>query len=305
MSSPKITLIALLAMTLVIIRCGDAAGGKGNKPKTSEAYIIKETVATGDSGMTRLAGIKRVNELDILCQHWEVGGTEGANSPELLYDEAQQLITPGLDIFTDSSYVANPRGHLTIGTWRIKQAGKELSLVLTGADKKEKTWHIHELNSRSLRLVTTDDAGKTLYLNLSSDGLIHKNRLNDPFHPVNNQWRIKPVQPESDSALMARVKQCVKFYALFYRDNIKRQKDKINFAGLPLIFQWYSRGIGLPDWDDISDSWLNCFYDKEQARKGYDILRKLIVNYEFTWPKGAPDWRMETENVLEQMYHKL
>lgn len=305
MSILKTSFACLLAVVLVITGCGDSATGGDDRPNANEPYILKETVATGDTGVSRLSGIKRVNELDILCQHWEVGSAEGATSAELLQDEDDNRIVPGLDLFADSSFVANPRGHFTTGTWQIRREGKELNLVLTTADKKLKEWHINELNSRSLRLVTTDEAGGSLYLNLSSDGMIHKNRQNDPFHPANNQWRLKPVKPESDSAIAIRAKQHVKFYVLFYRDNILRQKDKINFGGLPTIFEWYSRGIGMPDWEDVRDSWVDCFYDKEQARKGYDVLRKLIVNYEFTWPKGAPDWRMETESVLEQMYHKM
>ncbi|NII25620.1 hypothetical protein HB364_11035 [Pseudoflavitalea sp. X16] len=297
--------ICLLAAIAVIIGCGGSAAVDEDRPNANAPYILKEMVATGDTGMTRFSGIKTVNELNKLCQHWELAGNEGATSAELVEDEDNDRMVPGLDLFTDSSFVENPRGHFTTGTWRIRRDDQQLILVLTSINKKEKTWTISEFNSGSLRLTTTSDAGSTLYLNLSADGMVHRNKLNDPFHPVNNQWRIKPAQRESDSAIALRAKQCVKFYALFYRDNILRQKDKINFFGLPEIFEWYSRGIGMPDWEDIQDSWVNCFYDKEQARKGYGVLRELIVNYEFNWPKGAPDWRMETESVLEQMYLKM
>lgn len=300
----NVCFVCLSALLLVTLGCGDTAAGGDDRPNANDPYIVKETLAIRDTGITKLAGFKRVKELDILCQHWEVRDASDA-STRLQFDKEDNRIFPGLDLFTDSSYVANPRGAISTGTWRIKQAGKEMTLVLTAADKKETNWSINELNSRSLRLITTDEEGRSLYLNLSSDGIIHKNRLNDPFHPVNNQWRIPPVKPENDSAIAVRARQCLKFYALFYRDNILRQKDKINYEGLPVIFEWYRRGIGMPDWDDIHDSWVHCFYDKEQARKGYDVLRKVIVDYEFTWPKGVPDWRMETENVLEQMYHKM
>lgn len=296
--------VCLLAIVLVTLGCGDRAVGGDDRPNANAPYIVKETMAIGDTGITKLAGIKRVNALDIICQHWEVQDASDA-STRLQFDKEDNRIFPGLDLFTDSSYVANPRGDISTGTWRIKQEGQEKTLVLTTGDKKETNWHINELNSRNLRLIQTDEAGRSLYLNLSSDGIIHKNRLNDPFHPVNNQWRIPPVKPENDSAIAVRAKQCLQFYALFYRDNILRQKDKINYAGFPVIFEWYRRGIGMPDWDDIDDSWVYCFYDKDQARKGYDVLRKVIVDYEFVWPKRVPDWRMETEHVLEQMYHKM
>ena len=301
----KTSFTSLLALVSLITGCSESAAGDEDRPNANEPYILKETVATGDTGMARFSGIKTVNELSVLCQHWEMASTEGATSTELMEDEKDGSVMPGLDLFSDSSFAENPRGRFSTGTWRIERNDKVLRLILTTAGKPARSWQINELNSRSLRLVGTGDAGKSLYLNLSADGLTHRNKLNDPFHPANNQWRIKPVKPESDSAIAVRAKQCVKFYVLFYRDNILRQKEKINFAGLPKIFEWYSRGIGMPDWEDIYESWVNCFYNKEQARKGYDVLRQLIVNYEFTWPKGAPDWRMETESVLEQMYHKM
>jgi hypothetical protein len=298
------TFTCLLTAITVIIGCGGSAAVDEDRPNANKPYILKETVAAGDTGMTRFSGIKTVNDLDKLCQHWEMADASDA-STKLQFDKEDSRIIPGLDLFTDSSFVEHPRGYFTTGTWRIRRDDKKLMLVLTAINKKEKIWTINEFNSGSLQLTTISDAGNTLYLNLSADGMVHRNKLNDPFHPANNQWRIKPAKPESDSAIALRAKQCVKFYALFYRDNILRQKDKINFFGLPEIFEWYSRGIGMPDWEDIDDSWVNCFYDTTQARKGYKVLRELIVNYEFNWPKGAPDWRMETESVLEQMYLKM
>ena len=79
----------------------------------------------------------------------------------------------------------------------------------------------------------------------------------------------------------------------------------INFAGLPEIFIWYNGGIGLSPKAEIDATWIDCFYNRHEAEKGYDILHKLMVNYEFDWPKGAPAWTYRTHSVLEQMYHKL
>lgn len=297
--------ICLLTILLLTTACGDTAAVKDSKDKPNAPYILKETVATGDTGMARFSGIKKRNELDILCQHWEMPNTEGATSNQLLRDKNGDRFTPGLDLFTDSTFSMNPRGDIIIGTWRINRVGQELELKLTATAGDVYTWKIYEYSSRSLRLTALNEAGEQLYLNLAADGLVHKNILNDPFHPVNNQWRIQPKKPGSDSVIAQKAKQCVKFYTLFYRDNILRQKKTIDFEGLPDIFDWYRRGIGMPDWEDIRPSWLSCFYDSADARKGYGVLRKVIVDYEFNWPKGAPDWRMETESVLEQMYHKM
>lgn len=126
----NICLVCSSTLLLATLGCGDHTGSRGNRPDANAPYIVKETLATGDTGITKLAGIKKVNALDIICQHWEVGKTEGATSAELMRDEAGDKAVPGLDLFNDSSYVANPRGDISIGTWRIKQEGKEMTLVL-------------------------------------------------------------------------------------------------------------------------------------------------------------------------------
>ncbi|WP_276484579.1 hypothetical protein [Paraflavitalea pollutisoli] len=304
MSTTPIVRLLLLAGMLTFIHCGD--GKSPTKHAARDPYILKETIAQGaDTLMTRLAGIKQVNEWGPLCQHWEVAKTEGATSRELLRDPDGNEFTPGIDLFADSTYLLNPRGPMTTGTWRVVKAGNTRTLILTDRTGWQLPWQINELSSQALRLQITNESGKTVYFNLAADGQVHQNKRNDPFHPINNWWRIPPTAPESDSAIKARAKGIVKFYALFYRDNILRKKDKINFAGLPDIFDWYSRGIGMPDWEDIRDSYVDCFYNKEQAEKGYQVLRRLIIDHEFKWPKGAPDWRMETHSVLEQMYHKM
>ncbi|RYF94642.1 MAG: hypothetical protein EOO00_05120 [Chitinophagaceae bacterium] len=79
----------------------------------------------------------------------------------------------------------------------------------------------------------------------------------------------------------------------------------IEFLGLPEIFRWYDGGIGLPMKGELSDSWVDCFYDREQAEIAYDMLNDLIVTYEFDWPTNTPGWHYRTHSVLEQMYEKL
>lgn len=144
-----------------------------------------------------------------------------------------------------------------------------------------------------------------LSLGFAASGELHQNMYNDPFHPSNNRWRIKPAQKETDSGIHERIKNCLLFYALYYRDHIKRQAETISFEGLPALFEWYNGGIGLPHKNELSDSWIECFYNKDQALKGYTLLRKLIVDYEFNWPKGAPNWLYRTHSVLEQMYYQV
>jgi hypothetical protein len=268
-----------------------------------EGYVFTEKLIKGDTGMRILSAFKKTNIAEDLCQHWELGSMEGVSSIELVM-EGNTRIFPDLSLFKDSGVVENARNRIRIGRWRIIPLEGDPELELMFSSGQSKTYRIRRINSTSLHLATK---GKKdwLFLKLSSDGKVHTNPLNDPFHPANNQWRIKPSKPETDSAIHSRVRQCVWFYMLYFRDCIKREKRTINFLGLPAIFQWYSGGIGLPEKDKLENSWISCFYNKKQALQGYRILHELIVQYEFDWPHGTPGWVHQTFAVLEQMWIKL
>jgi hypothetical protein len=289
-----------------LLAAGCYSPNKPDPKKKKATFVFKETIATGrDTGMKRLSGFRTIDIRDQISQHWELEKAEHASSIELTLDEDNIRIFPELNLFKDGQVLENPRSHFRTGTWQVKVVDDQPLLMLHFPGHEEKQYLIQQIESHNLYLVARGAKNNSLYLRLTSDALVHQNMLNDPLHPSNNQWRIAPAQSETDSAIKARVLQCIKFYALYFRDNIKRKKQEINFMGFPKIFQWYRRGIGLPDKEDIHSSWIKCFYNKEQAIKGYNVLRTLIVNYEFDWPKAAPNWLYETHSVLEQMYHKL
>lgn len=267
-------------------------------------YVYKETIVGGnDTGIIRLGGFKRINIADILCQHWQLSNRKAITASVFPDPEVRKSIVREMVLFKDSTVALSPMGTFKPGTWQIRVENKLKYLMLWFQGGAKKQYIIEELSSTSMQLVIPEK--RSFLLQFSAPGQVHQNMHNDPFHPQNNQWRIQPAKEETDSAIHARIKNCLLFFALYYRDHIKMEAETISFEGLPSIFEWYNGGIGLPNKDEISNSWIDCFYNKEQALKGYAILRRLIVDYDFNWPKGAPGWIYRTHSVLEQMYHKI
>jgi hypothetical protein len=279
------------------------AGTREKSPATKSRFVYKETIASGDTGMISLGSFKRSNIADILCQRWELENWEEITADRIPDFELRKSIPRDMVLFKDSTVVLNPVGKLRLGKWHLDIKGDSRLMTLSLSDKTQRQYVIVDLVSN--RFILSLPEVKDFFLNLYTSRLLHRNMYNDPFHPVNNRWRIKPLEKETDSAIYARLKNCLLFFALYFRDHIKRNAETISFEELPEIFAWYSRGIGLPDKDELSDSWIDCFYNKEEAQKGYSILRKLIVDFEYKWPSGAPGWTYETHSVLEQMYHKI
>lgn len=278
-----------------------------NTIKKKQQFVFKETIAKGsDTGMIALGAFKRSNVADVLCQHWQL---EAVVDPDVVSGEklpgnnTPGFIVHDIILFKDSSVVLNPFQNLQLGRWRthIYENERRLKIYIDG--EVERQYKLARLTSRQMVCGFEDDESN--YLNFLSSGVLHRNMQNDPFHPLNNRWRIMPTAKENDNAIKARIKNCLRFFALYFRDHIKRNGETISFKGLPEIFTWYNRGIGLPDKDELSDTWISCFYNKEQALTGYLLLRKLIVDYDYDWPKRAPAWTYATHSVLEQMYHRI
>lgn len=296
-------LFAAIAFVLILGACYDASTGA--KPqKKKDSYIYQETIVKGnDTGMIALGAFRRNNIADVLCQRWELHGWDEETNDETPQSPVDNFIIDGIAFFKDSSVLVNPFGKISLAKWKVETERNRRIIVIHLSDTANKRYHLSNLTSTQLVLDAPDEPGKAkLFV---SSATVHRNMHNDPFHPVNNQWRVRPRSLESPSELHHRLKNCLLFFALYYRDHIKRQAETISFKGLPEIFAWYNRGIGLPDKDELSESWFACFYNKEQALQGYSILRRLIVDYEYKWPRGAPGWTYETHSVLEQMYHKI
>jgi len=100
----------------------------------------------------------------------------------------------------------------------------------------------------------------------------------DPYSIVNNQWRVKPGQPESDAMLKQRVLNHLKFLQLIFKDALDKNKEQVtyNWFNTPLIIA--NNGVALKFFDDIKEDWSKNFYDTAEARKGYWELNKAFRN---------------------------
>ena len=295
-----------LVLFIIVQGCVSSSVDENNDHKKSSGFRFRDTIVdSAQAGMNTFSRFITNKFSDIICQHWELKDMDDASTDALMWKNKNgDRLYQELFLFKDSSAVQNPRNGLKIGKWNIEgeKSHKQLVLHFDNGSSIAYTLSTLSLNAMTIEWISSRDM---MYMKMRSDGKVHQNMLNDPFYPANLSWMIKPAHPENDSMIYSRVSQCLRFYALFYRDNILRQSKTINFAGLPEIFIWYNGGIGLSPKAEIDATWIDCFYNRHEAEKGYDILHKLMVNYEFDWPKGAPAWTYKTHSVLEQMYHKL
>jgi len=98
----------------------------------------------------------------------------------------------------------------------------------------------------------------------------------DPYSIINNQWRVKPTQPENDVQLKQRTLNHLQFLQLIFEDALDKNKEQVtyNWFNTPLIIA--GNGVALKFFDDVKQDWSKSFYDTTQARKGYWELNKAF-----------------------------
>lgn len=93
-----------------------------------------------------------------------------------------------------------------------------------------------------------------------------------------NLWRVKPTKPESDGQLRDRVKNNISYCSFYLKDALDTEKKIIDLGGLVSPFRIGSNGIGLESFENVSDKWIQIFYNKAQAQQAYNMIVEAMSN---------------------------
>ena len=288
----------VLALSALLCACNSRDGGKennaqakdmikGNRPK----YVIPQYVDI--SGSTNIE--------EILSQTWEM-----ADDIEALADATDdgKITLPfrAFHLSDDHSFIKNPRNAMEYGTWSYDDAGKLITFKYSTGETDR--YKIKAVAADELKL-TNKGLNTVSVLTFIGSGTTYRNHQPDPFHIDNNRWRIPPAKPEDAAAIRQRLKACLHFFILFYNDNIARESKVVSFYGFPSCLKWYGGGIYLKKKEELPENWTECFYNKDQAMKAYNLMDS-VIGLKYTWSKDPnKNWLVKNAEVLQQMYDKL
>jgi hypothetical protein len=280
---------------LFLLMSGLLFGCTSNTSKKDEATDIK-SVDSIDADMNSLSSTKSIYTL--LCQDWgykddvdEVDSSDGSETLGMPYR--------GFSFFADSTVVKNPRDDIRFGKWFYNDADKMISIKYE--DRKSEKYKIMKIGAKDMTLIKNGDDKPLIYV---ADGKQEKNYANDPFYFANNSWRIKPKQPETDDAIKERLRECIQFYILFFKDNLKRDENSISLYGLPSCFNWYQGGISIKSKENLDPSWVKNFYNSDQAMQAQQIMVNLITK-KYNWDTTERNWVKQSMPVLQQIHDSL
>lgn len=283
----KNVLIASVLLTTMVCSCNN----NSNEKKTVSTVAV-------DSISTSLNYLSSQNTIpQLLCQNWE--NKEDVDDA-VLSSSSGDLEIPfrSYCFYEDGVMVEDPRDVLKTGKWTLDEKAKIIHVVLDNGVKTD--LGLNAIGVKSLLL----KAGKGKPVKYVADGKQHKAVADDPFYPSNNKWRLKPTHQETATELKDRIIQCVLFYNKFFQDHADRNAAVISFYGIPTCFKWYRGGISITNKDKLSAKWINCFYNRDQAVEGQQLLEN-IISKKYKWNRDEPSWIKQSAGVLLQIADSL
>ncbi len=288
--------IPFIALCILFTTATCTSGYKDKKPE-------KPAVAKAIPSNTDFRDLSSVTDIEeVLCQTWQM-----ADDLEALAnaDDDGALVMPfrTFHFSDDHTFTKNPRNAIEYGTWAYNNADKMITLTYTSSKETDR-YKIRAIATDELKL-TNAGLNTISILKFTGQGISYNNHQADPYHLSNNQWRIRPRQPETDVQIRKRLKDYLHFFILFYKDHIARNAETVAFYGFPSCLRWYAGGIYLKKREQMTESWDECFYNKAQAEKAYQMMDN-IIGQRYTWSKDPKkNWLVKNAEVLKQMYERL
>jgi len=273
----KPAIIFFILSSILFSNCGSPSQNT-NEKITENASVEKDT-------------------FHLLIQYWELKDADHPLSNDVSFtNDGGILFDPGIVFMSDSSVLENPVGEMSYGKFGLK--GNVINVNYNDGIKA--VYIIDRINKDELVLSRTEKK-HTTKLTYKSTNTVWPDANKNPFSKQNYEWAQKPKKQETDAGIKSRVKQYVQFFAYYFQGFINGNATEIDFTALPNCLDWYQGGITIQNEDKLDKKWIDCFFSKEQAYKGRQMLEDAIVK-KYNWDAKEGNWMKQIAPVLQQIH---
>lgn len=236
----------------------------------------------------------------LLTQYWELTDADNPTSKDIAFtsDDGAEYVS-GIVFMTDSTVLENPVGEMTYGKFGLN--GNTINVKYD--DGRKATYVIDRMTKEQLVLSRTEKK-HTSKLTYKATNTSWPDSNKNPFAQQNYKWSQKPQKPETDEEIKNRVKESVQFYVYYFAGFVNGHAEQIDFNAMPNCLNWYQGGISIENEDKLNKKWIDCFYSKEQANKGRQMLEDAIVK-KYNWDEKETNWMKQLIPVLQQIHDKM
>ncbi|HEV8273448.1 MAG TPA: hypothetical protein VGQ04_19170 [Chitinophagaceae bacterium] len=123
------------------------------------------------------------------------------------------------------------------------------------------------------------------------------------FKNETNQWRQRSNQKETDAEIRKRIISMLKYYSIYFK---MVSVESIYFSPVRVFFpfSYYQHGIGLKEFNS-ADQFARCFFDRTDAKKGYEILKEGFEKTKDEDFPGGENYVIEYSKYFERLAKAL
>ena len=267
-----------LLFAFVIILCNCSPSEKSDKNKIIGSWKVSE-----------LSNIDNKN----LAMNEQASSTLGSES------KTKKLV---LHFFPDSSYTILEDRQVKLGKWsylnekEIKYGNHRLTIEKFNQEESSKSLTVNMLN---------EDGTIASELTLIDEVEKIKDYKQDPFYPNNNKWRQRPLKKETNAEISKRLSNYILHNAYVLKAAYDRNETSISFKHSKGLIKIYQGGIGVVKENKVNKSWINCFYDEDDAMKAYYLYSSYLGKTGVYRAKSTGDWVKDDYEILMTLYYQI
>ncbi len=206
-----------------------------------------------------------------------------------------------LCLFPDNTFTRlDETGYYDFGKWEWVDEGGRVNLT---GQQKSTDWDvtIKKQEDDQFELTLENDQEKQVW---QRQAKMLKKFEEDEFYPTNNTWRIKPKKAETQKEIIARLGNYLRHTTYLLKAADIRDVQVVSFSHSDGVVKIYNSGIGVRDWEYISDLWKNSYYNEEQAKLARLIYKNYLHNYPYNGT-GSSDWVKDDYFLMLHIYNDL
>ena len=126
----------------------------------------------------------------------------------------------------------------------------------------------------------------------------------DPFHPINNQWRVIAPKSETYAQMKKRLLNYTEHNLALFKAAKERGKDKVVNGNSIGIYVYYDGAIKIVDGGKVPSAWMANFYSPEEAMDAWGFANEYFKSG-FIRKKHPDGFIASGEVIFEQLIEKM
>jgi hypothetical protein len=252
-------------------------------------FFLSIALITGcSSPSTQKTAYTSLVESDSLLGDWMITNVEVSGNNQLKNELMQSIVEPLKNTieltalrFQINDLLQVDDGNVTIsnGNWML--LANTLKIGHAFGETRDVPFTIKKFQHDSLVMENVfEDRKDKLRVSYTMKRMYVPDSSINIFDMVQNTWRVKPTQPETEPAMRLRLKQMLAYYSAYFATLSNNHIPIFNREKIFCPLLYFDGNLEIRPFEK-DDNWVELFYDIADAQKAHKLLEKAFSGYTF------------------------